>query len=310
MQINAYAKINLVLAVGGRRPDGYHEVETILQQLELHDRLEFREADGFSLYTDSREIPSGPENLVWRAASLLRARYCGSRGAEIRLYKSIPVTAGLAGGSADAAAALIGLNRLWGLELDFETLQGLAAELGADVPFCLAGPTALARGRGELVTSLSPAPPFGVVVVKPPFGVRAAEAYAWLDSVRRPPSSFVGAGGGGDEVGHDVVDVKERGHAPFGGMSPILTMLHALEARDGHAIARGLSNDLEAVVFDRHPELSEIKRQLLDGGALGALMAGSGPVVFGLMADLAGAEAVAAGLRSRGWPVLVTKFRV
>jgi 4-diphosphocytidyl-2-C-methyl-D-erythritol kinase len=294
MQINAYAKINLVLAVGGRRPDGYHEVETILQQLELHDRLEFREADGFSLYTDSREIPSGPENLVWRAASLLRTRYCGSRGAEIRLYKSIPVTAGLAGGSADAAAALKGLNRLWGLELDFETLQGLAAELGADVPFCLAGPTALARGRGELVTSLSPAPTLGVVVVKPPFGVRAAEAYAWFDRIRMPFSFFVGAAGGGTGVCHDV---------------DVLAMLHALEARDGHAIARSVSNDLEAVVFDRHPELSEIKRQLLDGGALGALMAGSGPVVFGLTADLAGAEAVAAGLRSRGWPALATRFR-
>lgn len=279
MYIKAHAKINLVLAAGKRRPDGYHEVETVLQQLELHDRLEFRAADNLSLYTDSLEVPSGPENLVWRAAVLLRARHNCKRGAEIRLYKSIPVAAGLAGGSADAAATLVGLSRFWGLNLPLETLQDLGTELGTDVPFCLAGPTALARGRGDVVTPLPPAPPLGVMLVKPPYGVLAAEAYARFD--RLPPGDY-----------------------------PELSLvLQGLAARDARAIARGLSNNLEPAVFDLHPELEAIKRRIRDSGALGALMAGSGPTVFGLTPDLATAETVAAKLRSTGLPVLVTQFR-
>jgi 4-diphosphocytidyl-2-C-methyl-D-erythritol kinase len=279
MQIKAHAKINLVLAVGARRPDGYHEVETVLQQLELHDRLEFREAADISVRTDSPEVPDGPENLVSRAAALLQERCGCSRGAEIRLTKSIPVAAGLAGGSADAAATLKGLNRLWGLNLDPDTLQGFAAELGADVPFCLDGPTALARGRGELLSPLPPPPPMGVILVRLPFRVRAADAYTWFDRL---------AGGEYPEL------------------SPVLA---ALAARDVTAIARGLANALEAAVFGMYPQLREIKRRVLGAGALGALMSGSGPTIFGLIPDPAGVAGVAAKLRSAGLDVLVTRTR-
>jgi 4-diphosphocytidyl-2-C-methyl-D-erythritol kinase len=279
MEVKAHAKINLVLAVGTRRPDGYHEVETVLQQLELHDRLIFRAARGLRLYSDSPEVPSGPENLVWRAAVLLRERWAGDRGAEIRLYKSIPVAAGLAGGSADAAATLRGLNRLWGLNLDHDTLRGLAAELGSDVPFCLGGPTALARGRGELVIPLPPAPPAGVVLVRFPFGIRAAEAYAHFD---RFPY-------------RDHLDV-----------SPVVA---ALAAGDIAGLARGLANALEPAVFDLYPEIREAKRRLVASGVLGALVSGSGPTIFGLTSDPAAAEVVAANLRSQGLDALATQFK-
>ncbi len=280
MRLSAYAKINLVLAVGDRRPDGYHDVETVLQQLELHDRLEFREAEYFSLYTDSVDVPHGPGNLVWEAAVLLRERCRCLAGADIRLYKSIPVAAGLGGGSADAAAALVGLNKLWNLDLDVETLLGLAAELGADVPFFLAGPTALARGRGEILTPLPPIPEMGVVLVKPAFGVRAAEAYAHFDRLPR-------------------------------GARPELTpVLRALDARDRFALARGLFNGLEAAVFDLHPEVRELKEQIgKEAGVLGALMSGSGPTVFGLTTGVEQAQAVAGRLHSRGIFALATKTR-
>ncbi len=280
MRLSAYAKINLVLAVGGLRPDGYHEVETVLQQLELHDRLELRQAEQFTLYTDSAEVPHGPGNLVWEAAVLLRERFRCPFGADIRLYKSIPVAAGLGGGSADAAATLVGLNELWNLNLDLETLLGLAAELGSDVPFFLVGPTALARGRGEILAPLPPAPEMGVVLVTPAFGVRAAEAYAHFD--RLP-----------------------------GGAPPDLTpVLRALTEKDRYAVAQGLFNGLEAAVFDLYPEVRALKKELgKEEGVLGALVSGSGPTVFGLTADVEQAEVVAARLRSRGLPARATKTR-
>lgn len=271
MRLLAHAKINLALAVGDLRPDGYHEVETVLQKIELHDRLELRPAGELTLYTDGAEVPHGPGNLAWKAAALLRGRYHYRAGAEMRLHKSIPVAAGLGGGSADAAAALVGLNDLWDLSLDLETLIGLAAELGSDVPFFLVGPTALARGRGEILTPLPPAPEMGVVLVTPAFGVRAAQAYARFDRLS-------------------------------GGACPDLSpLLRALADKDRHAVAGGLFNGLEAAVFDLYPEVRKLKEVLGgEAGVLGALMSGSGPTVFGLTADVERAEAAAAGLRARG----------
>src|SRR5690554_4676354 len=150
LAVKAFAKINFTLSVRGRRADGYHDLESVMQTLELHDRLEFVIAEhDVTLTTDSSEIPTGPDNLIVQAADLLRRRSGCRWGARIRLIKRIPVAAGLGGGSADAAAALYGLNGLWGLGFTMDKLMEFGARLGSDVPFCLLGGTALARGRGE-----------------------------------------------------------------------------------------------------------------------------------------------------------------
>lgn len=278
LAVKAFAKINFTLSVRGRRADGYHDLESVMQTLELHDRLEFVIAEhDVTLTTDSSEIPTGPDNLIIQAADLLRRRSGCRWGARIRLIKRIPVAAGLGGGSADAAAALYGLNGLWGLGFTMDKLMEFGARLGSDVPFCLLGGTALARGRGEILEPLPPAPPMGVVLVKPHYGVSTAAVYRRFDELPVPAAS-----------------------------SDATSLLQGLKEGDFEAVAHGLHNDLEAAVFSMYPELPELKERLKEAGAAGALLAGSGPTIFGLTRSLEEAGIVASRLQNPEVGVWVT----
>ncbi|MFZ5642754.1 MAG: 4-(cytidine 5'-diphospho)-2-C-methyl-D-erythritol kinase [Bacillota bacterium] len=257
MKIKARAKINLTLDVMGTRSDGYHEILTIMQALELHDKLEVEtNPDGLiEVECSHPDVPSGKENLVFKAADILRKEYGCSMGAKISIRKHIPVAAGLAGGSADAAAVLKALNRLWDLNASESELQKVGEKIGSDIPFCITGGTALARGRGELLTPLPSFSDIGVVVVKPPFSVSTAKVYSMIDNF----------------PGNSGPDLRE--------------VVQAIENRDYKAVAGMMNNALERVTTYLHPEILEIKEALIGAGAAGSLMSGSGPAVFGLCRD-------------------------
>lgn len=273
----ARAKINLTLDVLGKRPDGYHEVEMVMQSIELHDDLEFYPAGrDISLTVEGGDLSPGPDNLVCRAAELIRRRGKIRTGVKIRLVKAIPVAAGLGGGSADAAAALKALNKLWETGLSLSELMSLGEQLGSDVPFCLLGGTALARGRGEQLEQLPPCPRLGLVLVKPRFSVSTASvyrAYTPRTTVKRPDN-----------------------HA----------MIGAIRNKEINSIAKNLANALESVTIGMHPEIEEIKAKLVCAGALGVLMSGSGPTVFGLAEDMESARDIAGRYKSDNEEVLVT----
>jgi 4-diphosphocytidyl-2-C-methyl-D-erythritol kinase len=279
MIIKARAKINLSLDILGTRPDGYHDILTVMHPLELHDRLEIEAlpTDVIEVACSHPDVPAGPGNLVYRAAELLRGECGCSRGASIFIKKNIPVAAGLAGGSADAAAVLTALNKIWGLGLEKGHLLRIGEKIGADVPFCLAGTTALAGGKGELLTPLPPFPGLGVVLVKPPFGVSTASIYSLFDS---------SPGGAAPDTGAMVKAIKER---------------------DYRAVAALLGNVLEPVTASVHPEIYAIKKTLAEAGASGALMSGSGPTVFGLCPSPGEALSVAARLDLPGCRVIVNE---
>jgi 4-diphosphocytidyl-2-C-methyl-D-erythritol kinase len=278
MQVKARAKINLSLDVLGMRPDGYHEILTVMQALELHDVLEIEQTGEDCIRVDCSdpEVPPGSGNLVYRAADLLRREYGCIQGANIFINKNIPVAAGLAGGSTDAAAALKALNRLWGLNAGGKELLGLGELLGSDVPFCLLGKTALAGGKGEVLTPLPSFSGRGVVLVMPPFGVSTASIYKLYDSFPAGPAVNVSA------------------------------VVKAVESGDFLAVARMMGNALEKVTASKHPKIMEIKNGLINAGAAGALMSGSGPAVFGLCAGPEEARAIASRLKPEGCRVIAT----
>jgi len=277
IRVYARAKINLTLDVLGKRPDGYHQVETVMQSIDLCDCLEFTpREESISLSVPGGEVSAGADNLVCRAARLMQARTGKKCGVSIKLNKNIPVAAGLGGGSADAAATLSALNEMWGIRLPLPDLLALGEKLGSDVPFCLLGGTALAGGRGERLEPLPPCPRMGLVLVKPSFGVSTASVYHAYDSspaAKRP------------ETGEMVKAIKEKNI-------------------DG--IVQNLANVLETATISMHPEIAGIKEKLLEAGALGVLMSGSGPTVFGVTAGLEAARAVAARYQGSGEQVLVT----
>jgi 4-diphosphocytidyl-2-C-methyl-D-erythritol kinase len=265
MRTRAHAKLNLFLRVVGRRPDGFHDLETVFQSIDLADELIVEPADDLRLSGGSEEAPPGPENLVLRAAAALREAADGGRGAAIHLEKRIPVGAGLGGGSSDAAATLLALNRLWGLDFPPERLAALAANLGSDVPFALRGGTAVGRGRGERLEAL-PTPRLWFVLVRPPFPVPTVRAYGLCQPA--PPGS------------------------------PSLDeFLAALASGDPARLAPVLRNDLEPGVFGAWPELAALRERLLAAGAIGARMTGSGSVLFGLVHDESHAREVAARMK-------------
>lgn len=275
--VRAYAKVNLDLRVLGLLPDGYHEVRTVLQSVRLHDTLTFAATDGpFAIVCDDASIPVDERNLIWKAADVL-CRLGGGptrhpHGVEVQVVKRIPAQAGLGGGSADAAATMLALTRLWGLRLDLAALARLASTLGADVPFFLAGGTALGAGRGDDVSPLTEPPRSPLVLVAPPFGVSTPEAYRWFD-LDGPP------------------------HRPRA-------------RRRGLAVwppwAEDLRNDLEPPVVRRHPAIGRLVLALRRLGAAYAAMSGSGSAVFGVFGDSQTAEAARATLTRRGWRALHT----
>lgn len=249
----AYAKINLGLDVVGRLENGYHEVRMIMQTIGLHDVLTFTAApSGIRITTDSGELSTGEDNLIYRAARLIQEAGNVSGGVAIHLEKHIPIAAGMAGGSSDAAATLLGLNELFGLGLSQERLRQLGVRIGADVPYCIMGGTALAEGIGELLTPLSAAPQCALLIAKPDIQVSTRYVYEHLDA--------------GNAWQHPDID----------------GMRLAIEKGDLSGIISRLGNVLETVTIEAHPVIEQIKRAMLSAGALGSLMSGSGPTVFGI----------------------------
>ena len=251
----APAKINLSLDVLRKREDGYHEVEMIMTMVDLADRLEMEELprDTIIISSQAGYIPLDEKNLAFQAAKLIKERYGVKKGVYIHLDKRIPVSAGLAGGSTDAAATLRGLNRLWDLRIPLGELRGLGEELGSDVPFCVTGGTAVARGRGEKLTPIGSPPPCWVVLVKPPINVSTADVYGRfrVDRIERRPRTE--------------------------------DLLRAIDEGNFAAMCDALGNVLEDVTIPMHPEVRYIKESMLRLGADGALMSGSGPTVFALV---------------------------
>jgi 4-diphosphocytidyl-2-C-methyl-D-erythritol kinase len=267
------------LRVLGVRADGYHELRTVFQSIELHDTLVCAERPGpFTLKCRTPGVPLDASNLVWKAAAALwtaLGRAGEIRDVTIAIDKKIPVEAGLGGGSADAAAALVGLARLWG-GAPLTLLREVGGGIGADVPFFLSGGTALGLGRGEEIYPLVDLPPHFVVIVRPPFGVSTAEAYGWYDEDR--------ASGQRDEN-------REFQQLPVPWPTRAAQMI----------------NDLEPPVVRRHPEIAAIKQQLRELGATAAAMSGSGSAVFGLFRSRAVAERAVKPLTANGARALVTR---
>ena len=264
--VKAHAKVNLTLDVLGKRPDGFHEVAMLMQAVELHDTLHISPIEsGIELTCDRAGLPCDKTNLAFRAAELMCGEY-GKSGVRIHLEKRIPIAAGLAGGSTDAAAVIKGLNALWELALPAERLEEMAACLGSDVPFCLWGGLAKAVGRGEILQPLPDSQNWGVVLVKPEFEVSTAWVYGNFsgDRVKRRP----------DET----------------------RILEALSNKNLAGVSAELVNVLETVTIAKYPELETLKEKLLKAGAAGVLMSGSGPTVFGVTPDAQSAKTVAGRL--------------
>ncbi len=255
----APAKLNLFLKVGGIRDDGYHEVVTIMQTVDLYDELVFTVArsGGIELISDGGDLPPAEDNLVVRAARLLQRRFNVTGAVRIGLKKNIPTGAGLGGGSSDAAAALKALSSLWGLAPGVEQLEGLAAELGSDVPFFIRGGAALCRGRGEVVSPLDAGSALHFVIAMPPVGISTTEAYAVLDSLTKEP---------GDVSIEGVADGLGRG--------------------DPDVLGSALFNDFRRAACVLNPQLVEVERKLerafSETGSCGFGLSGSGSAWFAL----------------------------
>ena len=270
LALNAAAKVNLTLEVLGRRADGYHEITTVMQTVDLADRLVLEEADGFELRTAGPGVPTDATNLALRAALALRDAAGVDQGVRIRLDKRIPVAAGLGGGSTDAAAVLVGLNRLWRLRWPLARLDTVAVTLGMDVPFFLRGGTALGTGRGERLQPLD-GPGLALVLINPGVGASTAETYGRVTSVMYT----------GGEHSRAVVA--------------------ALRSRRTGRIADHLYNGLEAALGPVQQQVVKIKAALMAAGALGAAMSGSGPTVFGLARSWEHARQLRARLARVSW---------
>lgn len=261
--IEARAKINLTLDVLGKRPDGYHEVEMIMQSIALADVLHFSLHDEIVLISEVEGVNDCKDNLIYKTAMKLKSLYSVDKGAQITLEKNIPVAAGLAGGSADAAATLQGLNKLWNLNLAMDTLCEIGAELGSDIPFCLRGGTMLAQGRGEVLSSLPLMPECYVILAKPNVGVSTAWVYGNYDGTK----------------------VNDHPQTKM--------LIEQLSKKNFEGVASLLCNVLESVTIKKCNEITELKEKMLEFGAKASLMSGSGPTVFGLVNDKEKAEYIA-----------------
>lgn len=253
----AYAKINLGLDVLRRREDGYHEVKMIMQTVGIHDILTFKEApEGvLELSVDSMQIPDNDDNLIIKAARLLMKTAGINKGVSINLEKNIPVAAGMAGGSTDAAATLLGLNEFFGLSYTREDLQKMGVKLGADIPYCIMGGTALSEGIGEKLSPL-PAPPAAyLLVAKPDLMISTKYVYENLHAN----------------------NLKEH--------PDIDAMIEAIKESDLHKMCALMGNVLETVTERENPIITQIKKLMIEEGAIGSLMSGSGPTVFGIFEE-------------------------
>lgn len=279
----AYAKINIGLDVLRRRDDGYHEVRMIMQTVDICDDLLFEKTKqpGIMLKTDHKELPVDSDNLICKAAALLFQEKGITEGVKITLTKRIPIAAGMAGGSSDAAAAMRGLNELFRMRYSLKELQELGVKLGADIPYCLAGGTMLSEGIGEILTPLPAPPDCFLVVAKPDINVSTGFVYGNLHA--------------------DML----TDHPDIDGM------INALNIGNLKGITDRLGNVLETVTVREYPIIEELKGLLRDKGAENALMSGSGPTVFGIFTERSTAEAAAEAVREQklAGQVYVTVFR-
>lgn len=269
LHLNAYAKVNLTLSVLGQRSDGYHEIETVLHTIALHDSITLREAGtGVELIVHDGPVPNDQRNLVVRAAQVLREMFGVDRNVQIELTKRIPVAAGLGGGSSDAAVTLLGLVQMWKLRLDGRELMALAAKLGSDVPFFLEGGAAVARGRGERVVHLPSLPTTWMVLARPRVEISTEWAYRQITSARISARADTAA------------------------------MVDAVRREDVRDVGRLLRNVFEDVIGATHPIVAALKQRILRGESYGAGLSGTGPTVFGLMANEAAARQIADEVRT------------
>lgn len=278
----AYAKINLGLDVLRRRPDGYHEVKMIMQTVDICDDLTFekRGEPGIGFRIEGSELPADENNLVYRAAALLMEKRQIREGVSITLQKKIPIAAGMAGGSADAAATLRGVNALFGMGYSAEELKEIGVTLGADIPYCIQGGTMLSEGIGEILTPLSEPPACHLVIAKPDIDVSTAFVYGYLQAD------------------------KLTFHPDIDGMAA------ALAAGELKGITDRMGNVLETVTVKEYPVIDKLKRMMCELGAENALMSGSGPTVFGIYREKEEAEKAAAAIRAEepAASVFVTGF--
>ncbi len=278
----AYAKVNLALDVLRKRPDGYHEVRMIMQTVDICDELTFEKTKepGITLWIEGADLPADTDNLAYRAAALVLEEKKIREGVRITLKKRIPIAAGMAGGSADAAAVLRGMNELFALGYSTKELQMLGVRLGADIPYCVQGGTMLSEGIGEILTPLSTPPACHLVVAKPDINVSTAFVYGHLQADSLP---F-----------HPDID----------------GMVHALAAGSLKGITDRMGNVLETVTVQEYPIVGQLKKLMCGMGAENALMSGSGPTVFGVYTDQGKARETAAVIEEKklAGAVFVTSF--
>jgi 4-diphosphocytidyl-2-C-methyl-D-erythritol kinase len=283
-QLLAPAKINLHLEILGLRPDNFHELAMVMQSVELADLVEVKDSvdHQITLHCNVAEVPQDETNLAYRAAALVQ-QHCGrSEGVEITLHKRIPMAAGLAGGSGNAAAVLVGLNLLWDLKLTVAQLQLIGAELGSDVPFCISGGTAIATGRGEEITNISPLQQ-GAVVLGKYRSLSVSTPWAYGAYRQRFGDSYA--------VGEELVAKSQAIHQ--------IKLIEAIKNQDITTIGQLLYNDLEKVVLPEYPLVAQLREAFSKTDNLGVMMSGSGPTVFALAKDLEGAESISQAVRKQ-----------
>lgn len=298
MVLQARAKLNLTLKILGRRPDGYHDIESVVQSIDLCDRITLRtyspvcvgrsgEEIDIKVTCNDTSIPTGRGNLAVEAVLAL-ANFVGLRASvEIDMEKRIPVAAGLGGGSADAAAVLIGLNHLWKLGLGKRELMAVGESLGADIPFCVTGGTGIIRGKGERIELLPTPDDLWFVVVALPERVSTAQAYTRFDQLADTTGAY---DAGSYDTAFDVTDVASG-------------MVRAFRAGKAQDIAGKLTNDLECAAMSIVPQIARAKEALLAAGAIGTGMSGSGPTVFGIADSKEKAEAICSTLKLSSYGV-------
>ena len=264
IRFKALAKINLGLDVLRRKEDGYHDVKMIMQTINLHDSIYMKkiEEKEIRIRTNLYYLPNNENNLAYKAAKILMDEFDLPGGISIHLKKVIPVAAGMAGGSSDGAAVLFGMNKMYGLKLSMQELMDRGVKLGADVPYCIMRGTALAEGIGEKLTALPSMPKCHILIAKPPISVSTKFVYENLHANDLKPED------------HPPVDVQ----------------LAALEEGNLEKLVAHMGNVLERVTVPEYPVINEIKQKMMDHGALGAMMSGSGPTVFGIFTSYAKAK--------------------
>jgi len=278
MKIKAYAKINIALDVVGKREDGYHLLRMIMQTIDLYDTIEIERINsGIKLKCNKHYVPTDERNLAYKAATLFKETYSINDGVDIKLIKNIPVSAGLAGGSTDAAGVLKLMNKIFNINADDEELKALGLKLGADVPYCINGGTALCEGIGEKITQLKQFKDKILVLIKPPFGVSTKEVYKNFDLSK--------------VIFHPRIEELIKG----------------MENDDLYFVANNMKNLLENVTLKKHSVINSIKEEVKLNDAVGTMMSGSGPTIFAFFDDMLKAQMCYDNMKKKYKDVFITR---